>query len=150
GDTVITLAAWQALGHDLASVIAAPSDVFLIPGTDFHLKPGSPAFDLGTLSGAPSEDLDGAPRPVGAALDAVCYGTQLLNGGDGNIDPGEECGDPGLGACTDPCTTCSGCTCAPALPVCGDGNVCGSETCESDGDCSGGQVCQGCACVNAP
>jgi hypothetical protein len=28
--------------------------------------------------------------------------------------------------------------------------VCGDEQCEEDGDCSGGQVCQGCACVNPP
>jgi hypothetical protein len=150
GDTVITLAAWQALGHDLDSVIATPADVFLAPGIDFHLKPGSPALDLGILAGAPSEDLDGHPRPVGTAVDAGAYETQLLECGDGGIDPGEECGEPGLGSCADPCSTCSGCTCAPAPPTCGDGHVCGSEACEMDADCGGGQVCQGCACVNAP
>jgi hypothetical protein len=33
--------------------------------------------------------------------------------------------------------------------VCGDGTLCGAEACEIDADCGGGQVCQGCACVNA-
>jgi hypothetical protein len=150
GDTVIPLATWQAGGRDTNSVVASPVDVFLAPGTDFHLKPGSPALDLGTLAGAPADDLDGAPRPVGAAVDAGAYEAQLLECGDGGIDPGEECGEPGLGGCADPCTACSGCTCAPAAPVCGDGNVCGAEACEDDGDCGGGQVCQACACVNAP
>ena len=32
--------------------------------------------------------------------------------------------------------------------MCGDGLVCGNETCESDADCSGGQVCSNCQCVN--
>jgi hypothetical protein len=148
GDTVMSLAAWQALGHDANSVVAAPADVFVTPGLDFHLRPGSPALDLGTLAGAPSEDLEGAPRPVGPAVDAGAYEAQLLECGDGGPDPGEECGEPGLGPCGDPCTTCIGCTCAPSQPVCGDGLVCATETCEDDGDCSGGQVCQGCACVN--
>jgi hypothetical protein len=150
GDTVIGLAAWQASGRDTHSVVATPSDVFLAPGLNFHLKPGSPALELGTLTGAPSEDLDGAPRPVGTAVDAGAYEAQLLECDDGGIDPGEECGEPGLGGCADPCTACSGCTCAPAALVCGDGNLCGAEACEIDADCGGGRVCEGCACVNAP
>lgn len=74
---------------------------------------------------------------TGAAVDAGCYEMQLLECGDGGIDPGEECGEPGLGACADPCTACSGCTCAPAPVVCGDGAVCGAEACEDDTDCAG-------------
>jgi len=150
GDSVIDLAEWQALGFDASSVVAAPADVFVTPGLDFHLRPGSPALDLGTLTGAPAEDLDGAPRPVGAGVDAGAYEAQLLECGDGGVDPGEECGEPGLGSCADPCTACIGCTCAPAQPFCGDDLVCGAEACEDDADCAVGQACQGCACVNPP
>src|SRR5262249_52683079 len=69
GDTVIDLAAWQALGYDAHSFVATPTDHFLVPGTDFHLLATSPAIDAGTAAGAPSTDLDGNPRPVGAGVD---------------------------------------------------------------------------------
>jgi parallel beta-helix repeat protein len=150
GDTVIGLAAWRALGYDAHTFLAAPADLFVSPGTDFHLRPGSPAIDAGTLAGAPATDLDGAPRPVGAAVDVGAYEAQLPECGDGGPDPGEQCGEPGLGACTDPCTTCSGCTCAPAPPVCGDGIVCNGEGCETDADCGTGLTCQGCTCATPP
>ena len=68
--------------------------------------------------------------------------------GDGTIDPGEQCGEPGLD-CAGACTTCSSCHCVPT-EVCGDGMVCGSEACEADTDCSGGHVCRDCQCVNPP
>src|SRR5262249_21862951 len=68
--------------------------------------------------------------------------------GDGTIDPGEQCGEPGL-ACAGACTTCVSCLCVPT-EVCGDGMVCGSEACEADADCSGGHVCRDCQCVNPP
>ena len=149
GDTVITLADWQALGYDAHSLLATPTELFLVPGSDFHLAPTSPAIDAGTVTGAPSDDLDGNPRPVGAGVDIGAYERQLLHCGDGNVDPGEQCGEPGLPGCVDPCTTCLGCTCAQTAPVCGDGVVCGAEQCEADGDCGAGQSCQACQCVNA-
>lgn len=149
GDSVISLAAWQGLGYDLHSFVATPSDLFVVPGADFHLAPTSPALDAGTASQAPADDLDGAPRPVGAAVDVGAYESQLLECGDGGVDPGEQCGEPGL-ACVDPCTHCAGCTCVADAPVCGDALVCGAEECEDDGDCAGGQVCAACACVNPP
>jgi hypothetical protein len=149
GSSVIDLAAWQALGYDANSFVSTPAVLFATPGIDFHLSPTSPALDAGTASGAPAEDLDGDPRPVGAGYDIGAYETQLLECGDGGIDPGEECGEPGL-SCTDPCTACSGCICALLPPVCGDALVCGSEECEDDGDCTGGAVCDACACVNPP
>jgi len=150
GDTVIGLAAWQALGYDTHSFVAAPPALFVAPGSDFHLLATSPALDAGTVVGAPGVDLEGNPRPVGAGVDLGAYERQLVSCGDGNVDPGEQCGEPGLGVCADPCTTCSGCTCVTPQPVCGDAVVCGTEECESDGQCAAGEVCQGCECVNAP
>ena len=148
GDTVVDLASWQGLGYDLHSFVAAPSDLFVVPTSDFHLSATSPAIDTGTSNQAPAEDLDGAPRPVGAGFDVGAYERQLLHCGDGNVDPGEQCGEPGL-SCADPCTTCSGCTCVTPAPVCGDDLVCGNEQCEADADCGAGQTCSNCACVNA-
>jgi hypothetical protein len=150
GDTVIDLAAWQALGHEAHGFVATPAALFVTPGSDFHLRPGSPAIDGGTLVGAPASDLDGGPRPVGAAVDVGAYEAQLPGCGNGDPDPGEQCGEPALPACGDPCTACSGCTCAPAPPACGDGLLCPGEACESDADCTGGRVCQACACVAPP
>jgi Right handed beta helix region len=147
GNSVIGLAAWQALGYDAHSFLATPADHFLIPGSDFHLLGTSPAVDAGTSVGAPSTDLAGGPRPVGAGVDLGAYEFQLLECGDGGPDPGEQCGEPGLG-CTDPCTTCLQCICAAPAPVCGDGLVCGAEACEADADCPGGLTCQGCQCVS--
>jgi hypothetical protein len=146
GDTVLSLPAWQALGYDTHSLVATPAELFLLPGTDFHLRPGAPAVDAGTLTDAPATDLDGAPRPAGAGVDVGAYELALLTCGDGTADAGEQCGEPGLG-CADPCTTCAGCTCVAPPPVCGDTLVCGAESCESDGDCGGGQTCTGCECA---
>jgi hypothetical protein len=118
GDTVLDLGAWQAEGHDAHSFVATPADHFLVPGTDFRLLATSPAVDAGTPLGAPAFDLDGAPRPVGAGIDLGSYERQLLECGDGGADPGEQCGEPGLG-CTDACTTCVQCVCAVTDPSCG-------------------------------
>ncbi|HEV7731312.1 MAG TPA: right-handed parallel beta-helix repeat-containing protein [Candidatus Binatia bacterium] len=147
GGSVVPLTTWQAQGYDTHSFLAVPGDHFLAPGSDFHLKATSPALDTGTATNAPSSDLEGNPRPVGSGVDMGAYELQLLECGDGGIDPGEQCGEPGL-SCSDPCTSCAGCTCAQQTPVCGDALVCGDETCESDGDCGGGLVCQGCQCMN--
>lgn len=148
--TVVSLATWQAAGYDANSFLAVPADHFVNPASDFHLLLSSPAIDSGTASGAPSQDIENAPRPVGTGYDLGAYEVQLPNCGDDNIDGGEVCGEPGLPVCGDPCTACSGCTCAPVAPVCGDALVCGAEECESDGDCGGGQVCSDCNCTNAP
>ncbi|MBI3767451.1 MAG: right-handed parallel beta-helix repeat-containing protein [Deltaproteobacteria bacterium] len=149
GDTVISLAAWQALGYDAHSFLATPADLFVTPGSDFHLSPTSPAIDAGTAASAPANDLEDAPRPVGAGVDLGAYERQLDHCGDGSIDSGEQCGEPGL-TCGDPCTHCSGCTCIANALVCGDALVCGNEQCEVDGDCAPGEACNACACVNAP
>jgi hypothetical protein len=147
GNSVIDLAAWQALGYDAGSFVATPAQLFVAPGSDFHLLPGAPAVNTGAAAAAPNVDLEGNPRPVGSGVDIGAYEVQLLECGDGGIDPGEQCGEPGL-SCADPCRSCAGCTCVLDTPVCGDGLVCGAEACEDAGDCGGGQVCQGCQCVN--
>jgi hypothetical protein len=55
-----------------ASVNADP--LFVSPAAgDFHLSAGSPAINAGTSSGAPDHDLDGFPRPFGAAFDIGAY-----------------------------------------------------------------------------
>ncbi len=43
---------------------------------DYRLLPDSPALDAGTASGAPSDDLDGNPRPSGPAPDLGAYERQ--------------------------------------------------------------------------
>ncbi len=145
--TVIGLTAWQAQGYGASSFAAAPAELFVSPGFDYHLLASGPAVDAGTSIGAPADDLDGGVRPVGAGVDLGSYEMQLLECGDGGADPGEQCGEPGL-SCSDPCTGCVQCVCALTPPVCGDGLLCGGEQCESDGDCGPAQVCTGCACVN--
>ncbi len=74
GDTVLDLAAWQALGHDGSSIIATPEELFADPAADdYHLQPGSPAIDAGaTLADVPT-DLEGTPRPVGPAFDIGAF-----------------------------------------------------------------------------
>lgn len=73
GDSRITLAQWQALGNDAHSRIATPAQLFVNPGSNFHLKSGSPAIDAGrTLSGV-TVDLDGNSRPRGNGYDVGAY-----------------------------------------------------------------------------
>ena len=42
-----TLAQWRERGYDKHSIQAAAADLFVAPGSDFHLKAGSPAMDAG-------------------------------------------------------------------------------------------------------
>ena len=150
GDSVIDFDAWQGEpeGWDADSFLATPTDHFVNTTSDFHLLTTSPAIDAGTSTDAPGTDIDGDGRPVGDGFDIGAYEAQLPNCNDGNIDAGEICGEPGLPACSDPCTSCLGCICAPADPVCGDALLCASEQCETNADCTGGLECSGCDCVN--
>jgi parallel beta-helix repeat protein/predicted outer membrane repeat protein len=65
-------------------------DFVLEPG-DFHLEPGSPAIDMGCRPDAPPIDLDGNPRPCGAAVDIGahehdCEAEVRFRRGDTNAD----------------------------------------------------------------
>jgi hypothetical protein len=117
GDSVLGLAEWQALGFDAHSLLATPAELFLIPGSDFHLLPGGPAVDAGVPVSAPAEDLEGAPRPVGDGFDLGAYELQLPDCGDGDLDPGEACESDGECAQGE---SCLGCTCI-APPLCSSG-----------------------------
>jgi hypothetical protein len=66
-------------GQDANSLVAyTDTAIFLEPVThDLHLIGGSPAVDHGTSNGAPSEDFEGNPRPVGAGYDIGAYEYQV-------------------------------------------------------------------------
>jgi hypothetical protein len=70
--TQAEFAAYQSdTGRDVHSVAADPLFVSA-EQADFHLLAGSPAIDRGVDNGL-SFDLDGAPRPQGAAIDLGAY-----------------------------------------------------------------------------
>lgn len=117
GSSVISLTSWQGLGYDQHSFVATPAQLFVAPGSDFHLRSDSPAVDAGSASSAPATDLDGLPRPVGAAVDVGAYELQTSSCGNGELDPGEEC-ESELDCASG--STCSGCACV-AAPACTSG-----------------------------
>ncbi len=73
-DTVISLATWQAMGYDQHSLLSTPAQLFEnLAANDYHLSSTSPAIDKGaSLSDVPT-DLEGQPRPSGAAYDVGAY-----------------------------------------------------------------------------
>ena len=44
-----------------------------VGGNDYHLQTSSPCKDTGTSLGAPSDDLEGTPRPLGSGYDMGAY-----------------------------------------------------------------------------
>ncbi|MBU1661133.1 MAG: right-handed parallel beta-helix repeat-containing protein [Chloroflexi bacterium] len=81
GDSILTLAEWQALGYDVHSFIAAPAQLFVnAAGQNFHLFAGSAAVDQGYTISAVSADLESNPRPVGNAPDTGAYEYQGSSG----------------------------------------------------------------------
>jgi hypothetical protein len=74
GDTVLTLAEWQALGYDDNSFIAAADDLFVSAADDdYRLRPGSPAVDAGKDLPAVTADIAGSSRPSVAGFDIGAY-----------------------------------------------------------------------------
>ena len=57
--TTYTLAQWRGFGYDTHSIQAADTALFVTPGTDFHLKSGSPAINAGTTLADCTDDKDG-------------------------------------------------------------------------------------------
>jgi parallel beta-helix repeat protein len=71
---VLTLAEWQAQGHELHSVTGTPSGVFVeADGGNYLLSVGSPARDSAQPVAGLLDDLEGTVRPFGAAPDLGCY-----------------------------------------------------------------------------
>jgi len=57
----------------MGNFIASADPLVDTAGGDYHLAVGSEAIDAGTAEDAPDHDIDGAPRPQGAAHDVGAY-----------------------------------------------------------------------------
>ena len=74
GGTYIPLSTWRSTyGWDIHSLISTPSALFVSPGSDYHLKAGSPAINAGATIAQVASDIAGNARPQGAAYDIGCY-----------------------------------------------------------------------------
>jgi hypothetical protein len=73
GDTTLTFAQWKALGYDANSKISTPSSLFVNATSDYHLRSGSPAINIGTTLTSVKIDFDGGARPQGASSDAGAF-----------------------------------------------------------------------------
>lgn len=74
GNTVLTLAEWQARGYDTNSFIATKDGVFAsATDNDYGLRPGSPAIDAGKALPSVTADISGTPRPWGTGFDIGAY-----------------------------------------------------------------------------
>jgi hypothetical protein len=72
--TVLTLAQWQAQGHEPNSFSATLAAMFVnANGGDYHLLPTSPAKDTGQTLPSVTVDIEGNPRPRGPASDIGAY-----------------------------------------------------------------------------
>jgi len=75
---------------------------------------------------------------------------------DGNIDPGEECDEPGLPPCPEG-EICRDCVCIPPIPPpppedCGNGEIDPGEQCGEPGlsPCPDNWICRECVCIPPP
>ncbi|HEY4232046.1 MAG TPA: right-handed parallel beta-helix repeat-containing protein, partial [Lacipirellulaceae bacterium] len=75
GGTVISLAQWRTqTGQDAHSLSTTAATLFQNPAADDRrLLSNAAAVNAGTALNAPATDIDGMPRPVGAAIDIGAY-----------------------------------------------------------------------------
>jgi parallel beta-helix repeat protein len=74
GNTIYTLAQWQAMGHEPHSLSVPLANLFVNPASgDYHIVAGSPAIDAGQTLPDVTVDIEGNPRPAGAASDIGAY-----------------------------------------------------------------------------
>ncbi|MHB8352748.1 MAG: PKD domain-containing protein, partial [Thermoplasmata archaeon] len=77
--TQYTLSQWQALGHEVHSMAASSTSVFVSPSSsNYHLAPASPVLGAGIAVPSITSDLEGNPRPTSGAADIGCYESPLV------------------------------------------------------------------------
>jgi parallel beta-helix repeat protein len=96
GDSILDLQEWrEATGNDQHSIVATAAQLFVNPAADasgnYHLLTNAGAINTGTNQFAPSDDLDGLLRPVGAQVDIGAYEWRPASlagdyNGDGAVD----------------------------------------------------------------
>ncbi len=100
GDGVnVPLTTWQGYGYDLNSVLADPqAEIFVTPGSDYHLVEGSQAIDFGnaSFSFGVTTDIEGITRPQGNNPDVGSYESEF------SLAIGEEDKYPGFPAHENP------------------------------------------------
>jgi parallel beta-helix repeat protein len=78
GDSILDLQDWrEATGNDQHSIVATANQLFINPAADasgnYRLLADAGAINTGTNQFAPTADLDGLLRPVGAQVDIGAY-----------------------------------------------------------------------------
>jgi parallel beta-helix repeat protein len=74
--TIVTLAQWQALGHELHSLSASNTSLYVnLSAADYHLLSNAPAINRGYdgIISAGETDRDGNPRISGSHVDIGAY-----------------------------------------------------------------------------
>jgi hypothetical protein len=108
GNTVITLAEWQALGYDLHSMLADPLDSIFVnyAAGDYHLRTFCQAMDAGTSAVFPLVlfDLEGISRPQGPEYDIGCYEVYQGKIEEEKVSGPEKANNAGIRICKDKIT----------------------------------------------
>lgn len=72
-DDPLSLSEWRTnSGQDANSLAATAAELFVSPGSDYGLSPGSPALDVGEVLAEVLDDLEGRSRPQGSGWDLGC------------------------------------------------------------------------------
>ncbi|HEY3451386.1 MAG TPA: choice-of-anchor Q domain-containing protein [Myxococcales bacterium] len=92
--------------HNTTLTAANTAALFVNAPADVHLKEGSPAIDTGSPDLAPTVDLEGVPRPQGAAVDLGAYEFHTgpiayPDGGMGPADAAATAADTGTPSASD-------------------------------------------------